>query len=282
MGACKLTSVTGGAGGHDGSPGYRIGTSAECPADLSSINDATACSLPSDVVCAAQSSEGGWQACTCGCEHVGQWTCTSTSGPGPACPLEQPANGSACSGFEDAGCPYFPSNTCNCNTTTHAWICGADADKTAEQWGCLSPSSPSSDPPGVDPNKTIADLNDADAHAWCTWFVTSVYTDNGAAPPPDRMVSADGTVTGYASIIGCSSSPLCIERLSIDHCVANLKLSACTATVKQLDDCVHTMVNECHAVGQGCDAYMTQTSCDQTIVRTIDPATEGDCKIPVQ
>lgn len=289
MGACKLTSVTlgsdggghGGSGGGDGgAPSYRIGTAAECPADLLHLGS-TACALPSDVVCAEQHSDGGWAACNCGCESAGQWSCISWGNAGPLCPLQQPAQHGSCSGFEGAKCSYFPETACECGTTTHVWSCGVEADAMSNSWKCLSPSPPGSDPPGIDPTKTIATLTDAEAQAWCTWFVTSVYPQNGAAPPPDRMVSADGTVSGYAAL-ACNEDPfLCVERLSIDHCVANLKLDGCSATVRQLDDCVHTLTNDCKAVGQGCDAYIAAPSCGRTIVTAVDQ-TSGNCKLPVQ
>lgn len=143
-------------------------------------------------------------------------------------------------------------------------------------------AAPTGDPPGIDRTKTIADLTDAEAQAWCEWFVTSAYDEGGAPPPSDMMVSADGEVWLYAATYcGTPEMPLCIARLSVHHCVANLQLHACTATIGELDDCVHSMVNKCQTVGQGCDAYIAQPSCSQTIVTAVDLPTDG-CRLPVQ
>jgi hypothetical protein len=150
----------------------------------------------------------------------------------------------------------------------------------SDEWACLAPPADFG-APGIDTNKLVADLTAAEAETWCEWFLTSVYTDGGQAPPPDFPVASDGTVSGYATTwCGVDPEP-CAQRLSLHHCVANLTLGACQALVRELDDCAGTIANECVAVGQGCDIYLARPGCDRTIVTTTAIGGQA-CRLPVQ
>jgi hypothetical protein len=140
------------------------------------------------------------------------------------------------------------------------------------------------DPPGVDASKAIADLTDAEAEAWCTWFVNLSWFGSPPGPvPADRTVDADGTVAGYeGSIRGAAldfSDAICIVRPSIDHCVANLRLEGCSATVHELDACAESLIFECVDPRPWCTPYLD--TCSQTIV--LRPSgSPRDCRLPVQ
>lgn len=111
-------------------------------------------------------------------------------------------------------------------------------------------------------------MTDAEITTWCAWFVSTAYPDPTGALPEDAEVSPQGRVSGYAfSTCGDQNgSGTCEQRLSINHCEANLRLSACQATVDLLSDCAATVPNRCVMVGRGCDAYLAQPGCGDTIV----------------
>lgn len=142
------------------------------------------------------------------------------------------------------------------------------------------------DPPGIDATKAVADLTDAEAEAWCTWFVNLPWFGVPAGPAPaDRTVDGDGTVSGYEGSVRGDGPPIdpsdaiCIVRPSIHHCMANLRVEGCSASVHELDACAESLVYDCVDPRPWCTPYLD--TCSQTIV--VHPSeTLGDCRLQVE
>ncbi|APR88134.1 hypothetical protein A7982_13483 [Minicystis rosea] len=133
----------------------------------------------------------------------------------------------------------------------------------------------------------IADLTDAERGAFCTWYGHQFWED---APTTSRDVAADGTVSGYAGM-GCSDGGACILNLSFEHCVDSLKAQACTATVAQLDTCLHTLFGDgssgagggnggCADAVTACAPFTGDADCLGTIVSVLPD--DGNCRVRVQ
>jgi hypothetical protein len=141
------------------------------------------------------------------------------------------------------------------------------------------------DPPSIDRGKAIADLTDAEAEAWCTWYAGLHWLGEPVAPPPaDQPVSADGTVAGDTGLIWgvdprLPEESMCVTRLSIHQCVQNLRYEGCGATVGDLDACAEALVFECIDPRPWCDPYLD--ICSETVVVRPD-LHAGGCRLPVQ
>lgn len=136
------------------------------------------------------------------------------------------------------------------------------------------------DTSGVDPGKRIKDLSAEEAKAWCGWF-SLVFPFAGDPLPEDRVVDPSGFVSGYGAI-GCETIHVCTEHLSVDHCVANLAIQPCTATVTELDSCVGVMWGLCQ-LPERCEVFLAEPSCLGSIVGTLgEPGVHPICPMRVQ
>jgi hypothetical protein len=136
------------------------------------------------------------------------------------------------------------------------------------------------DTSGVDPSKRIKELSADEAQAWCGWF-SRVFPFAGPAMPEDMPVDPGGFVSGYGTI-GCEAINVCTEHLSERHCVANLQIQPCEATLSELDSCVGVMWGLC-ALEERCEPFLAEPSCLGTIVATLsDPGVFPLCQIRVQ
>jgi hypothetical protein len=141
-------------------------------------------------------------------------------------------------------------------------LCGIELQLQSTTW---SPTLPS----GVAPSTPIKDL-------WCTWYADS-YPPGGQVPsnfPPE-----DGKVWGGASM-GCGPDMGCVQHVKVEYCVQNLQISACGATLEQLEDCVRTIFRQCSLEGHGCGPLRAcGSACDDTIVQLSDA---GFCELPIE
>jgi hypothetical protein len=136
------------------------------------------------------------------------------------------------------------------------------------------------DTSGVDPSKRINELSADEAKAWCGWF-SLAFPFAGPPLPEDNIVDPGGFVSGYGAI-GCEAIGVCTEHLSVNHCVANLTIQPCQATLTELDDCVGVMWGLCQ-LPERCDAFLAAPSCLGSIVGTLaDPGVHPICPIRVQ
>ena len=239
----------------------------ECPPEWTSeVNDKMPCAMPPGTTC-AYAQPNGWQACTCGCTTENEFSCYGEFG-GPNCPASPPATGSSCASTLGISCPYYPDTMCTC-LQNGTWQCMDDFN----DWPCASPSPVNTSPSGVVPDALVKDLSDADRTAWCSWYMNAF--PPGGQLPPDYPAE-NGYAWGGATM-GCSVG--CVQHLKVEHCVQNLGLGACAATLGELEDCVRTIMNSCQLVGHGCGP-LHACGCDTTIVQGGDQ--DGSCKVPVQ
>jgi hypothetical protein len=268
-GSCNDTlTVDGGVGEVCGVPAEPGPT--ECPAESGDIH-AKPCSMPSGTTCVYPQPGGGWNACTCGCVNEFEFSCYGEGG-GTYCPAEQPTPGSSCASALGSTCAYFPSTRCDCPPATGQWEC----QPSMEDWPCLSPPQPNSDPSGVAPTTPVKDLSPAEVTEWCTWN-QDAYPSGGALPP--NYPAKDGYAWGGGHV-SCPEAGGCVQHLKVEHCVQNLALSTCEATLLELEDCARTMMNMCQRVGHGCGPLRRACGCSTTIVQLGDSF--DSCSVPVE
>jgi hypothetical protein len=141
---------------------------------------------------------------------------------------------------------------------------------------------------GIDAGTTIAQLTDEQANQVCEFVTASFpYPDMEAIPPQSGgqvEVVAPGYVNGGA--FGCvdTSPQLLWVYLSQSDCVANLRHSACEATLSSLEQCVEYLGDTqglqggngsgwCTAAHSMCAAFEGASGCDQTVFQA---SIEGD------
>lgn len=172
-----------------------------------------------------------------------------------ACPPEQPESRSSCFGLKGVQCWYPQEVTCSCPT-----------DPNDSSWRCIDESAPAVEHPAVvDPDTVVRDMTAEDRQAWCEWYTRP---EPGFPPPPELEPDPDGFYpdTGCASstsFLGCAVSRP--SGLPASACVANLELSPCEATVRDLNDCALSM-RYFKPSPYGCARYLDAPGCAGTIV----------------
>jgi hypothetical protein len=244
----------------------------ECPAvwNPDEFNHGLPCNMPNGTTCVFDDPGSGWHACTCGCLTENELYCFGVSG-GPNCPASAPAHGSSCAGLLGVTCSYYPKTQCSC-LQNGTWKC----KETDMEFHCLDPAPSASPPSGVAPSTLIKDLSPTDAEAWCTWYMNA-YPPGGQLPPdyPPQNGEAWGGASMSCGELGC------LQHLKVEHCVKNLELSACEATLVQLEDCVRTIFRQCTLEGHGCGPFRAcGSACDTTIIQVDGSA--GDCGVPIE
>ena len=132
----------------------------------------------------------------------------------------------------------------------------------------------------VDGSKRIKDLSADEAGAWCAWF-SRVFPLAGGPTPGDRPVDPDGFASGYGAI-GCETLGICTEHLSVNHCVANLAILPCEATIAELDGCVGVMWGYCQ-LPERCAPFLAAPACLGTIIGALSaPGVRPICRIRVE
>ncbi len=138
----------------------------------------------------------------------------------------------------------------------------------------------SSTPPDLDEGMKLSDFNHDQIVAFCDWFTASF--DNGH-PVPDNSPSQGREIYGYKVCEDLAGTgDWCMPLPSPDGCVANLEATRCTATVEQVVACLLTFENSCDATGQGCDAYLANASCSNTLVDRLVDGGDKPCALIVE
>jgi hypothetical protein len=108
-------------------------------------------------------------------------------------------------------------------------------------------------------------LTDVERQEWCEWYSCG----NNSS---DARMNAEtpGSTTDHYSGTQCGAtdsfaSPGVIAGLSIADCVSNLAISACKATVSELNDCVTAFRADVYAPLTSCGRYFTTPGCSGTI-----------------
>lgn len=241
-----------------------LGNAEGCPetapsnGDLCTIAEGEACAYYTDDTSIGQTfySECSCQA-FCGSSATElHWNCGRSIGAGLVeCPAEQPENGSSCFGLKGVECWYPKDVTCMCPTAAD------DSD-----WRCVNDASPPAEHPDVvDEDRIVAEMSEAERAAWCAWY--AMPPAPGFPEPPVLEPDANGFYpdTGCnasADFLGCA-----VQRptdLPAAACAANLALSTCQATVRELNDCVLSMMRFTLSPG-GCARYI-DAGCSGTLV----------------
>jgi hypothetical protein len=193
------------------------------------------------------------------------WDCYRNIGASyMACPPEQPEDGSSCFGLKGYECYYPTSVSCRCPN-----------EPNEDSWECASEASPVPDHPSVvDEDKLVRDLTDEEREAWCAWYAP---VEPGFPAPPELEPTADG----FYPDTGCNSSGdflgCAVSRptdLPASACVANLALSTCEASVRELNDCVLSM-RWFEPAPFGCARYLDAPGCSGTLVNGHDGGGAG-------
>ena len=265
----------------------------------------TICSLPTRTVCDARSS--GFVASSCSCMPTAsgnRWQCLDGSGSND-CPLERPADASAC-GASDAGklCEYLrrPACTCDadrnapfrrlidcrCEADTQTWRCrnqypeflGAE-EATFVEAPCYGSGYSWSRPP-LDEDLAIRELTDAQAQAWCEWYLQPDPRSPPAmvseAPPEIVNGCPVGWASGWCAPEGPGNVAMAVSIVPGWYCAQLLRVGSCDAPLRALDDCFLSISNGCEAVGEGCRALGANPRCRQTVVSLGTPKT---CAVPI-
>jgi hypothetical protein len=136
------------------------------------------------------------------------------------------------------------------------------------------------DTSGVDPSKRVKDLSADEARAWCEWF-SRVFPLAGGPTPEDVPVEPGGFVSGYGAI-GCETLSVCTVHLSVNHCVGNLALEPCEATLAELDSCLGVMWGFCQ-LPERCEPFLAAPACSETIIAALSaPDVHPICRIRVE
>jgi hypothetical protein len=197
-------------------------------------------------------------ACRLSCDSGGpllRWDCyRNIDADFAQCPAEQPEAGSACDGAKGVDCYYPPYVKCACPSGPNdaSWDCVTDAPP--------QPEAPSS----VELSKRIVDLTPEDRATLCAWYAPAAERGFTEAP-----VFADGdgfspdTGCAFATAVNCSTlTPVTLPTWA---CEANLALSACQATVADLNDCYLT-ARSGYPSPRGCARFLSEPECAGTLV----------------
>jgi hypothetical protein len=237
----------------------------DCPASVPAQADA--CTVRENGVCAYFGEEptdptrSFYVECACrafcgSSATERHWDCyRRTNGPLIECPATPPNEGDSCFGLKGEECNYPVEVTCRCPS---------EADDST--WHCESEQlEPAQHPDVVDEGTVVRDLSDAERQAWCEWYTQTP----GFPVRPNLEPTPDGY---YPATVGCVESNgtdgCALTKstgLSTEACVANLALSSCEATVRDLNDCVLTL-DEHVASPYGCGRYIDAPGCAGTIV----------------
>lgn len=140
--------------------------------------------------------------------------------------------------------------------------------------------------------KRVFELSAEEAEAWCSWYVLEVAQVPGAAPPEPQQ-DVDGLIDTYETRY-CYAQPFngaCLIRPTVADCARNLLLFPCEATLDELSDCVHGMLDGHRQSGPcpisgSCDAFAQAPGCELTVVSPIvdDPmlASGSGCPLHVE
>lgn len=205
----------------------------------------------------------GYSECAChmSCTDSGtemQWECYGNSGGRlDLCPAEQPEEGSSCFGLKGVQC-YYPVNV----------ACGCPSDAADSSWHCEYTREPApAHPDVVDEDTVVSELTDEERASWCAWYAPAPTVEPGFPPPPEREPTEDGFYpdTGCVGTTTYGCSTLQPGDLPASACEDNLALSTCTATVRELTDCVLTA--QAHGPApNGCARYLNTPGCPGTLV----------------
>lgn len=208
----------------------------------------------------------------------------SAGGPTPfaaadlACPKQAPVAGTMCSNAssQTEACIY-PTTYCECDAAPGTWSCNEQlAGKTSPPVEVERLCS------ALDEDLRIADLTPALALQWCQW---QARPSGSPALPTVSGRDSPGVADSYAySVLSTPDGPLCVEELPDVLCVRNLLLGQCTATLRELNDCVETV----HAaplgwVGHGCAPLLKNPSCSKIFVQSYDETSKiSHCPVPIK
>jgi hypothetical protein len=254
----KSASGSGGKSGSGGSATQSdpfppvLGPDAKCPSDLPSSNER--CELER-AACRYSADDGQYQDCLCVEASQGdlRWSCL-LGATDPRCPSEPVVHGADCNGYYSLSCHYPYATYCNC----------APSDGT---WQCYKPWRPDFPPlPTMpDPEKPIAELDDAERSAWCEWL-HAANAGLGFPAPEDAPVGPDGKIFPSCHQsnggLACNAS---VPQLSFRQCAQNLALSSCSMPISALSDCVATVLKNCSPSPHGCARYLESPGCSGTI-----------------
>jgi hypothetical protein len=279
-----------------------VARDATCP--MAQPEDKSACSS-AGLICDFPRTDG-WDSCRCRDPGDGRaaWQCFGYSITYD-CPLTRPENGAPCPGEAGRRCAFLRDLACtcevdrvqitnrnvlcSCDSATQSWRCEnqpllgqpPEAKKFAESV-CIGTSIDLTRPP-VEENTPVASLTDADAAAWCKWFVAHA---RGEGPPPPShppITNPDGSVAGYGFRWCGPPISACVASVSEDICLMSLRRRSCSAPLKALTDCYFTIANSCEPVGVGCLGLRSKPECLETVVQL--DQTVGDqqmCPVPLR
>ena len=237
-------------------PGVIQGGSSEgCPQEQPATLDACA---EESLICGYRTPSGNYDECDCSEVTEGElgWNCIQADlSFGRGCPTEKPKHGESCFGSFGSQCDYPRRTSCSCSSEVQTWEC---VDRAAPDH--------LAHPGSVEPEIPIDELTDEQRDDWCSWY-TQAALGPGFPPPADAPVDSEG----YTTNTGCRFSydfP-CRARwpnLSARQCAQNLALSACSAPIAELSDCVATLNSGCQPSPHGCARYLEKPECAGTIV----------------
>jgi hypothetical protein len=212
-----------------------------------------------------------YEECSCiGKEGSTTWYCDF---PGASCGDELLEDGDDCFGFFGAYCSY-PLGSCSCDATSGVWEC----DEPQEPPPHLAP------PEDVDGEHTVADLDDEERTAWCTWLATAMSGGPGFMLPANAPV-ADGYVYDFGCLFGDFTSPCnaMVPTLSVAQCAANLAVSTCEAPVSKLTGCIRDIFGGfCQLEQTTCAEYFATPGCDGTVLVELTGGASGCIPLKVE
>lgn len=206
-----------------------------------------------------------------------QGTTEPSSADPTLCPLTVPTNGTTCADHAGRVCRY-PFLECTCKTG-EAWDCAEP--KYNSVFGLLPvPVEPLCPPANVDERQQVKDLSDEEALAWCQWFARP----GGRADVPLNPKDPNDVSNFSAAIAYPFDEGICLPELPFSICVKNLRTQPCTATVRELDECLETIsvLNGQGWVGRGCGPLLSNPTCNRIIVQPFDRKKSKCAPVPIE
>lgn len=242
-----------------------VGNQASCSSSVP--QNESQCGIEEGQVCSYYFAEAQSQgqsfysecACRAFCGTSGtelHWDCyRSTGSTFVDCPDEQPETGSSCFGSKGTSCLYPPWVTCEC-----------PSDPNDSSWRCVFEAPAMQEHPSVvDENAIVSELTEQQRAAFCAWYAPPV--EPGFPEPPVREPNANGfyPYSGCAvtEALGCTTN--LPTGLPAAACEANLALSTCEATMRDLIDCVLS-AQRGNPSPNGCPSYLATPGCSGTLV----------------
>jgi len=216
-----------------------------CPAQYAT--DLQPCFVVETGIC-VWNEASRYDECQCLLDWNGQkrFSCFSQV-TGPNCPETVLVAGADCFGSVGGFCFSPLHRTCVCDdheTGSFTWECGEG----------FYTGAPDSGPEGVEPTRTVKDMTDTEAQAWCEWFVAAFIIPNGGQPSYGWTRS------------GKPPHEACVYGLTAEQCVSSLQKSSCGALVSELSDCIMTVASGGLPHPYGCGRYLGNPECRGVVV----------------